>query len=231
MRDDFDATIQKAYIDTMGFFTKLSAEEAYRKYVCPEAMCGEPGFAIFYTPPAAEPELAVIGQNPANFAGRGSWKAEPNKTMLSGTAPSRNSYHEDSHFFAEALGTMFAGHDDLLAHAVGLNVWHFQASSDDAKTAPKDLIAFCEATTRDVVSAMKPKTIICFGRAAFFALTNKRKGHRIPGTVRAEWLDVDGSRVWFIYHPTSSRTRHVASHDAPIVLNDIAAYIGRPKAA
>jgi hypothetical protein len=37
MHDIFGATIQSAYADTMGFFTKLSTDEAYGDYVCPQA--------------------------------------------------------------------------------------------------------------------------------------------------------------------------------------------------
>jgi hypothetical protein len=225
VNDNFDATIQKSYADTMDFFTKSSEMETHRKYVCPQALNGKPGFAIFYTPPVANPALAIIGQNPSNFAGSGPWTAEPNGTMLSGKIPRRNSYREDRHYFAKALGRLSKGHEDLLTDAVGLNAWHFQASSDDAKRAPKKLVEFCEATTKTVVAAMRPKAIFCFGRAAFYALTVKRKGRHVPGTLNAEWLDVDGSRVWFVYHLTSSRTRDVAAHDAPIVLGEIAKYL------
>ena len=231
MQDNFDATVQAAYADTMDFFTKLAADDDVRKYVCPPARHGRPGFTIFYTPPALRPVLSIIGQNPSNFAGNGTWTAEPNGVMLSGTIPDRNSYRDDRHFFANSLGTLFDGNEDLLADAVGLNAWHFQATSDDAKAAPQRLKRFCEATTRTVVGAMKPKTILCFSRYAFYALSRDRKGQPIKGTLKAEWLDIDESRVWYVYHPTSSRTRDISRHDSPIVLNEIAAYVRKEKAA
>ena len=220
----FEATIQRAYTDTMSSFKKFSRIERYRKFVCPPALGGEPGFAIFYTPPEVKPTLVIIGQNPSNFAGNGAWTEEPNKTMLSGTIPARNSYLQDRHYFAKSLGNLFRGHEHLLENAVGLNVWHFQASSDDARCAPKELVRSCESTTRSLVAAMKPAAILCFSRHAFYALSKNRKGERVQGT-NAEWLDIEDSRVWYVYHPTSSRTRLVSAHDAPIVLAEVESYL------
>ena len=225
MTDTFATTIQNAYTETKQAFMSWSALESYRRLVCPPAVSPDPGFAIFYTAPRYKPDLAIVGQNPSNFAGRGPWTAEPNRTMLSGSIPNRNSYQEDKHFFAEALGSLFAGHETLLAEAVGLNVWHFQASSSEAREAPKDLMAFCEATTLSIVRAMQPKAIICFGRPAFCTLTGRSSGHHVAGTLRGEWLDVDGSRVWFVYHPSASWARNVAVHDTPLVVAEVAAYI------
>jgi hypothetical protein len=225
MRESLSATIQKAYDDTTAFFTTLSAKDELRRFVCPAALNGKPGFAIFYTPPISEPALAIIGQNPSNFARNGPWTAEPNEAMLSGTIPGRNSYREDRHYFAETIGSLFGGHEDLLADAVGLNVWHFQASSELAKAAPLLLKRSCEATTRTLVKTIQPKAILCFSRVAFAALTEKRKGRPVHGARKAECLDVAGSRIWYVSHPTSSYTRADAAHDAPIALSEIAQYL------
>ena len=81
MRDSLSETIQKAYDDTSAYFAALSADDALRRFVCPAALDGKPGFAIFYTPPVPEPALAILGQNPSNFARNGPWTAEPNRTM------------------------------------------------------------------------------------------------------------------------------------------------------
>ncbi len=42
MQNSFGATIQTAYDDTAEFFTKLSKDDAYRNFVCPQALHGKP---------------------------------------------------------------------------------------------------------------------------------------------------------------------------------------------
>jgi hypothetical protein len=222
--NQFEKTVGEAYANTLAAFQKWSEDEAYRPYVVPEATAPKPGFAIFYTPRIMNPRLLIVGQNPANFAGRGPLTAFPNGVMLSAEAPTRNSYLEDDHGFAVALRQLFACHLDLLQSAVGMNVWHFQASSAQAVVAPRELRRFCQATTLSLIEAMKPAAVLCFGKRAFNVVRQKIKGTDIDGT-KALRVTTPLTQAWYVRHATGSWTKDAAFQDTPVVLAEIDAYI------
>lgn len=142
--------VRLEYVNTLTAFYNWSTNELFAPFVLPLATAQSPGFAILYTPLVEKPRVCIIGQNPANFAGRASWKTDLNRIMLRPCIPSSNSYLADDHDFARALRNQFAAHPELLQEAVGLNVWHFQARSDDVGFAPRELKRFCAATTRKI---------------------------------------------------------------------------------
>jgi hypothetical protein len=223
--DNFEATIKAAYADTMASFTKLSAVDAYRKYVCPPALNGAPGFAIFYTPVIYRPRLLIVGQNPSDFSDVGSLTADPNGEWLSGSVPTRNSYLDDQHDFALALRRLFAKHGPMLRAAVGMNVWHYQSKSK-AHLAPECLINHCVATTQTLVKAMDPQAILCFGRPAFDALRGQDDGMLIAET-KARRVITSSTGIWYVQHPSARWSRTAAAHDMPIVLGEISAFLDR----
>jgi hypothetical protein len=223
----FEDVVTKAYRDTAAKFLRWSTDDEFKKYVVPPATKPKPGFAIFYTPPVYMPPLLIVGLNPSDFSDSKSLVAKPNGLMLSGTIPTCNSYLDHKHDFAKKLGQLFAGHEALLASAVGMNFWHFQCKAEDEPNkAPHPLRKHCADTTEALILAMKPRTILCFSSLAFERLCGRRTPNSVPGT-RSRWVDVGETRIWYVYHPTGSRTRIVSAHDTPIVLREIAAYLMR----
>jgi len=217
---EFFATLDRAYRTTRERFVEFAERPDCRRFVVPPATDPDVGFSILYTPPVFNPPLLIIGLNPANFAGAGADQAgEPNRTMLSGTPPTVNSYLQHDHVFARALRASFAGYEDLLASTVGMNVWHFQQVSDAAK-APKDLIAFCESTTFDIATTMKPQHVLCFSRQALNLC--KTAGEVVEEGLAAERTSFTGATWWYVPHLTGPYTRAKAELAMPMVLDLIA---------
>lgn len=217
---EFLATLDRAYRTTRKRFMEFAERPDYVKLVVPPATAPDVGFCILYTPATFAPPLLIIALNPANFSGAGAdLTSEPNGTMMSGRPPSVNSYLEHDHVFARALRNAFEGYEDLLASAVGMNVWHFQQASN-AGGAPKDLKTFCERNSFEIATAMKPKHVICFSRQAF-ALC-KTSGDVVEEGLAARRASFNGSTWWYVPHLTGSWTRKDAELAMPIVLDLIA---------
>lgn len=222
-KQSFDDAISSVYGSTLKEFTRFSADKRFAKYVLLAATAPKPGFTIFYTPPAYQPPLLIVGMNPSNFAGEGaSLKAAPNSEMLSGLPPTLNSYAVHNHVFAAALRKGFAGHEALFGFAVGMNVWFFQWA-DNANAAPRELKRFCQEQTIALVEIINPAAILCLSSIAFSTLINGAAEFRVANT-RARYADVKGRRIWYSFHPTGSRSRLVGAADLPIVLADIEAH-------
>jgi hypothetical protein len=220
----FSHSVSAAYRKTRLFFESLKDDAEYTPYVVPKSTAPKVGFAIFYTSPVFRPELLIIGQNPANFAGpRRSWQASPNAEMLSGTPPNANSYEEHEHDFAVSLRNGFRRHNELLSHAVGMNIWHFQCGTD-APYPPHRLRTFCESITRELVEAIEPRAILCFGSEACDGL-NFKLTDSVSETRQSKYADISGRRVWKVRHLTGSRTRLAATHDLPYVVDQIAKFL------
>lgn len=228
--NEFDEAVTRAYRETMAKFREWADDPLYRKYVVPQSTDPEPGFAIFYTELRFQPDLLIVGQNPSNFAGKNAGLIEPpNAEMLSGIPPTKNSYTEHGHLFGNALQTAFENNPALLESAVGMNVWSFQCVLE-ANAAPLQLRSFCKATSRTLVTKMKPRTILCLGREAFNAL-HEARATSVKGTRKGEYSTFKSSPVWFVYHPTGSYSSEIAEHDLPIVIREIEAVLGAPPRA
>jgi hypothetical protein len=217
-----DATVQRLYDSTRTRFETLAENERYRQYVVPASTAPAVGFAIFYTPYRFSPELVIAGQNPSNFSGRNSpLTAPPNRDMLSGIRPTKSSYVEHEHLFASALGEAFEIIPELLADAVGMNVWHFQCVSE-AEKAPKDLIEFCENNSERLVDSLSPRNVLCLGRVPWKALTRRDRGERVPDTKYAESVRIGDTTYYFTWHPTGSHDQRGAKDDLMLLADRIA---------
>jgi hypothetical protein len=214
----FAATLDRAYRRTREQFERWAFNPEYYKYVVPPATKPRAGFAICYTPPIFQPKLLIVGQNPSNFAGAGSLEASPNDQMLSGQPPSVSSYDAHEHLFGRALRDAFSQHPQLYEGCVGMNVWHFQCTSS-ASSAPKPLKDFFEETSREVVDAMQPCNVLCFGRPAFSTLAGTDR--RVKGAAKAETVTRGGTVYWYVPHLTGSWSRADAERDLPIVLDEM----------
>jgi hypothetical protein len=85
----YRGVVDVVYQKTRVAFDGWATDPKYKPYVIPESTAPKTGFAIFYTSPAFQPTLLIIGQNPANFAAAGrSLKDYTNAEMLSGSPPS-----------------------------------------------------------------------------------------------------------------------------------------------
>ena len=228
MQDSLANVLASVYAETKRRFTTWSTSAEYRPFTNPPATAGDVGFAILYTPARYRPNLLIVGQNPSDFSDNGDPGAEPNGEMLSGSIPTRNSYLLDDHRFAKQLRKLFVGHRDLLASAVGMNVWYFQCTSG-ANGAPEPLRDYCAEATRTIVAAIGPRAVLCFGRPAFDALRGSDSGTIISGT-KARRLSQRETEIWYVQHPTGARPPSVPAHDTPIVLTEIEAYLGRSSA-
>jgi hypothetical protein len=220
----FDTAINDVYKLTRDEFARRRTDLIFAKYVVPLSTAPKPGFAIFYNPPTFQPPLLIIGLNPANFAPGDSLKTFPNKEMLCGKPPTANSYLDHTHLFAKALQVGFAGQKALFKATRGMNLWFFQSSSDAAK-APRELREFCSERTKDLVKIVKPEMILCLSSHAFASLTKGVANYPVSGATKARFADVNGTRIWYSYHPTASRIaiRAVGVADLPIVVANIAA--------
>jgi hypothetical protein len=222
----FEETIELAYKNTHKKFRHWANDTEYRDYIVPPSRRfaeQKHGFAIFYTPPIFQPKLLVVGQNPSNFAGAGRELTDtPNAEMFSGIIPREKNYDlHTQHFFGNSLINALDAHPTLFASFVYMNVWHFQRK-EDAENAPPNLRKFCETTSNEIVHAIRPLNVLCFGKYAFRALTGIKHGESIEETKKSEFVRREASMFWYVPHLTGRRTRGNAKHDLPIVLNIIA---------
>ena len=102
--------LDRAYRRTRVQFDVWARDSTYEPYVVPLSTKPRAGFAILYTPPAYEPQLLIVGQNPSNFAGSGSIEDPPNADMLSGTVPTANSYDVHDYLLGKTLRGAFVNH-------------------------------------------------------------------------------------------------------------------------
>ncbi|HYK52299.1 MAG TPA: hypothetical protein VEV38_02090 [Candidatus Eremiobacteraceae bacterium] len=217
-QEHFWTEVYSAYQRTRIKFEGWAEDQTYKPYVVPPATAPNIGFTIFYTPPAFEAPLLIIGLNPSNFAGSRDLTAIPNAAMLSGSPPDVNSYLAHKHEFALALQKGFANRATLLDHSVGMNLWYYQCTSGAIK-APILLRRHCEETTQVLVSAMRPRHVLCFAKQAFEKIAGG--GVQVPRAITA-LKGASGDVVfWYVAHPTGSWTRGDAEHDLPIVLSHI----------
>lgn len=222
----FKAGIDRAYTRTREQFDEWHTKPEYKDYVVPLSTAPRLGFAIFYNQPTFHPPLLIIGLNPANFAPGDSLKAPPNGEMLSGFPPTINSYLEHEHYFATALQLGFKEYKALFEATRGMNLWFFQTSSEARRTPPK-LRSFCSGLTMELIEIVKPETILCLSSDAFAYITKRANTTPVVNSKAARFTYINGTRIWYSYHPTSSRykTRMIGVADLPIVVADIASYL------
>ena len=141
--------------------------------------------------------------------------------MLAGKPPLQSSYDEHEHLFGQTVRAAFEAHPSLYANSVGMNIWHFQCTAK-ADKAPKPLLDYCEGQSRDIVWAMRPEHVLCFGRSAFDALIGKDDSDPVPST-KSRVARRGNMTLWYVPHPTGRWTAGDAQHALPIVLAQIAA--------
>lgn len=118
-----------------------------------------------------------------------------------------NSYLDHDHVFSQALREEFEDYRDLLELAVGMNVWHFQQTSN-AASAPKPLIEFCRNTSRDIIGAMQPRHVLCFGKPAFELCGYT--GAPVDDAGKACVANAACATWWYVPHLAGSMTRRAA---------------------
>jgi hypothetical protein len=137
---------------------------------------------------------------------------------------------DHGHAFGLALQSAFEGFKALLAEAVGMNVWHFQAKIN-ASSAPRPLREFCESSTRTLIERMEPRHILCFGDPAYRpACFGQGETMSDEGaTIKCRYQG--GIKVWGVPHLTGSYTRFEAMFCTPTVVAAIARDLGFTKRA
>ena len=161
--DDKLAKLEKIYSDMRDVFEAHASHYLTK----PEALGGDVGFCILYTPPILNPDLLVIGKNPSFFNPSNEF-SEEDELMMSGTIPTVNSYLEHKHLFATELKNMFCYENEkpnILDNTVGMNIWFFQGKDipQDISGPIGELKKSCEKATKDVIRLFKPKTILAVG--------------------------------------------------------------------
>ncbi len=175
------AKLEKIYSDTRDVFETHASHYLTK----PEALGGDVGFCILYTPPKFNAEIAIVGQNPSTFDGRKGLSAE-DKLMMSGHIPDVNSYLEHEHPFAEKLREIFkyeSGAPNILDDCIGMNIWFFQGTdvSKEEATQSKeetaqlnDIKTFCQRQTLKVLALLRPRVIFTPSFEAFKVCDNKK---------------------------------------------------------
>ena len=176
--------IEHIYESTTQQFTKWAKSEnqRLRNVACAETLRAcqndwgagsaeigdEIGFSILWTPPLMEAEILLCGACVTDFKDK-----NENKVNLSGVIPNRNTCINAKHKFGKTIEKTFQefGRYDLFENCVGMNVWHFQyVGMAKRGNFPIESVEFCEANTKKIIEALKPKRIVALGGEAYTVL-------------------------------------------------------------
>lgn len=146
--------------------TEARIADLYEKTKTKWIDCGadDKGYAIFYSPVIQNPKMMIIGYNPGG-----------NKSSFDQNAVSPPEVHEYETFdyrLARNMRTIFK-HADLekdLYASVKLNLIFFR--SQRAKDVKADTGEWCKSMVKEIITNLKPETIIAEGFATFDALLN-----------------------------------------------------------
>lgn len=200
----------RVYRETHGFYQR-----------CRPKLSSPRGYTILYGPPVVGAPIFFVGENPGDRGG------EPLKWGKT------NGYGDTPPPWDLACKMQQIWPLDVLRRSTGLNMnfFHSRSSGDwlavaDQKKMKQDIEAFCRERVHLIIRALKPKTVVAYGKIAYEALAEDRevtvrgpgRGKGAPSLIPLVWLgklnNDPSTRVFGTPHLSGRWTRPDADQTA-----------------
>lgn len=152
LSNELDLWVKKLYADTRVEYEKIDN--------------GNQGFAIFYSPVKANPELMIIGLNP------GLGVKCLNRPMESPL--DKHDYFEQNYPIARNMKKIFEGEkmEEKLRESVKLNLYFFRSRNWSSLNISMDAKNYCQLKTIEIIERLQPKVLIAEGFKTYEDLIN-----------------------------------------------------------